>query len=211
MKPPPWQAPLALDTALAALRSRNFARGLVATTPSSPDPAVSERILVYGFTGDRLSSMLDAWIEPGDVEPLRLAIGADQGRSDAMCRSPAEYVWTLGASELRLWRKGILAGQFSAAECRVRRGRIRSWAAIPAREIVSVHGFVSPGWTERGIRLERSAGRVITVARKRSFGPLFDPTYDAIDLTCETAWLLELARAMAAATGIPVSFDADLA
>lgn len=208
--PPAWQAPLALDDVLAALRARNFARGVVAATPSSPDPALSERILVYAFAGDRLSAMLDAWIEPAGVEPLRIAIGADPGGSDAMYQSAAEYVWALGADDLRLWRREALVGRFSAAECRVRTSPLGSWAAIPTSEIASVHGFLSPAWTERGIRLERSAGRGIGVARKRSFGPLFDPTYDAIDLTCETGWLVELARAIAAAIGIPVSFDADL-
>lgn len=210
----PHETPRQLEEILEKLREWQLEKAIVARGQYSPAPLRSERTLVYRQGTSRLAKIVDAWLAPADgeavVSVLKARCETVVGACDAMYATAPRYVWATEARALQLWHRGVLVGSFTGDQCRVRRSLFHRWHAVPCTSLASVYVFLSPTWSRRGVMLERGPHPGVLVAAKKELSAWLDPTYDGIDLICDASWAVELARAIAATTGLPLRLHEDL-
>ncbi len=127
------------------------------------------------------------------------------GEFDTMYGTPWGYAWTTPPNVFRLYdEQGLLLAVRDGAVCFRRQNTM---ALIPLQDIVQAVGWLSPDWSERGVRLDLREGPPLMVAEKTEYMAHLDPTYDGIDLMCDAAWVGQLGNAIA--TGLGVAYVAE--
>lgn len=124
------------------------------------------------------------------------------GEFDTMYGTPWSYAWTTPPNAFRLYdEKGLL---FAVQDDTVVLRREQIMTVVHLRDVVQVVGWLSPDWSERGVRLDLQQGKQLLVAERTEPMAYLDPTYDGIDLMCDASWVGQLGKTMA--TGIGVSY-----
>lgn len=122
------------------------------------------------------------------------------GEFDTMYGTPWGYAWTTPPNAFRLYdEQGLLfAVQNDSFVLRYESVLV----TVSLEEIVQVVGWLSPDWSERGIRLDLRDGKPLMIAQKIEDMAHLDPTYDGIDLMCDASWVGQLGTAMAKGLGV---------
>jgi hypothetical protein len=126
------------------------------------------------------------------------------GELDFMAKTDWKLAWTEAPAPFHLVARERDGCKVESAAC------LLGSRSIPRPEIVSVHAFLEQGWLERGVALRLRSGEELDVARDRDEFVAIDPTYDGINLMCDTSWVLSLGRSLAAALGVPFTRHEDL-
>lgn len=127
------------------------------------------------------------------------------GEFDTMYGTPWAYAWTTSPNAFRLYdEQGLLfAVQNDSFVLRYESVLV----TVSLEEIVQVVGWLSPDWSERGIRLDLRDGKPLMIAERTEAMAQLDPTYDGIDLMCDAAWVGRLGKAMAKGLGVPYAAE----
>lgn len=198
---PRHKRPASWKTVVSEL-PRSAAPILIAVGQYSPDPQSAQRVALF----ESSQCVCDRWIRSADLPALRehLAKGRTvrTGEMDAMYATAWHCAWTTDGGPFELWdREGLLAYQQGDTVL------LRSGERAAMGDIAYVHAFLGEAWIERGVRLVLKDGRALTVARQEDPISLIDPTYDAINIQCEAAWTVSIARSLARILGVPVEED----
>ncbi len=202
-----------LEAATGLLSRAGADRLILAPAMYSPDPDASQRILAFERSRSRIRKVADVWLKSNDIPKFEDAASriseAVQGKCDAMYATKPKLVWASIDSTLTLWVKGKAKIRFNRNTIEVLR-HLGNWTSWPTAHFRTCHAFLSPTWAKRGLKLRRGLGRSILVTERREPMAFFDPTYDGLDLMADTAWLVELSRAVADATGLPLRMHKNL-
>jgi hypothetical protein len=214
-QPLPHQTLLGSSAALALLRARGPAAIVVACGQYSPDPAQAERTLFFEPRGNRLITILDAWLAPEARQEVLAALQDSAcvatGSCSATYAAGAEVVWADCGEELRLWQHGLLVARFGPHATWVRQWLVGPWKEYSNARFSLAHGYLSRSWLRRGVRLCADGRRALPIAWIFDPVVLFDPTYDGTDLASDASWVRSLATAISDVTAIPIKLDSPLA
>lgn len=210
--PLPHESPASCDDLMARLGRALWPAAVVVRAQYSPDPGQVERVLIFAELGQRLRQLADVWLSAESLEQaLQQLPDARGGGCSAMYGTPPIHVWAAhrdatGSDQLKLWRRRSLVARFTALDVHLK-GAFGRWVSWPCTDFDTVRAFLSSDWSRRGVRLEATTGPARIVASTRELSALFDPTYDALDVLCDAAWTVDLARAVAATSQIRFSAD----
>lgn len=207
----PDETPMNHAEVLSKLRAADTKLPVIVKGQYSPDPMKAERILVFDENGNRLLNVLDAWITPETYQQVIASFSGIArprfGSCSAMAGTKPKYIWAVRDKELRLWHSRALVARFTPQQCLIRRRFVGSWSKLPISEFNFVHAFVSTTWVRREVVLESDDGRNIVIARAMDLMPIIDPTYDGLDVMCDTSWARSLAESISVATAIPLKLN----
>lgn len=208
---PPPQLPRETAHILQRLARLGLKSLVVAKGQYSPYPRESERVLFFAEKNDRLKPLLDTWLPPrvyqAVLDALPAGISVAIGSCSAMALNKPAHVWASKGRDLHLWKRGRLVGKFGSQHSELRCGWTGKWRSIPNAELSCAHGFLSPNWLQRGVKLCRKDGQCYMAAHARDPIVFIDPTYDNMDLVCDASWVPDLAKSVAFATGLAVQLD----
>jgi len=168
-------------------------------------PSPGKRVLVF-----RDGTLLaDRWVRASELTRLEAALAKDRrvrrGECDAMYATGWSCLWTVDGPPLEVWDpEGSLVRQEGDLL------RFRNGDSCRAIDVARVHGYLEDAWVTRGVRCVLKGGASITVAEDKDSFVLVDPTYDGLNITCDAAWVVSLARALGKALGAPVQTDEPL-
>ena len=201
----PHQSPVPCDHILSLLRKARKGPLLLCHGTYSPNPAVSERILIFEVSTGRLKRVFDGWLRTEDSIKFKSIAGEFivKAECDAMCASPAKFVWATLEGVLVIWRNLQPTARIGVEVVELRT-RVGHWKPFATREFTMCHAFLSDSWATRGVRLRRRRKKSVVVAKRIEALSFLDPTYDGLALMAETAWVSCLASAVASATGLPL-------
>ena len=176
---------------------------LVCTAQYSPHPAETERVLVLGLRDGGVQLCADAWVETAAIDNLLGLLSSGhvrKGRCDAMYATAWQVAWAIDKGPLEVWdpRGRILWHQAGALVHRER-------GLLP--HLHQVRAALGAGWVERSLVLEVEGAPSCVVASCSDLKAALDPTYDALDLLTDAAWLVELARELSDRLGVPTTLD----
>ena len=203
-------ASLVLDELEPSLREPRVL--LLAQGEYSPSPSTARRWFVLGVGEDGARELGSAWLVDVEhahlFEALRSEHHVVEGTCDAMYATSWTLAWTKALpGSCRVWSR-------SGLRCLVGDGSVE-WARglhrLPVEKVEAVEGFVDEDWVRRELRLRlRGGGRRIRLARVDESVAALDPTYGAFELICDAAWLMDLARELAEALGVPADCHEEL-
>lgn len=160
--------------------------------------------LIYG----RLWCFWSGWV---DLAKLRVDLTSNgkqvqviAGKSDAMSATSPVYVWAKIYNVLHCWKNGTLVFKGGAAGIKVAKAH-----DIPLSHIQAISCDISQDWSRRTISVVTANGK-IELASRTEWSVQFDPTYDGVDLLCDSSWLLALGRAIADTLDLPLIVHPDL-
>lgn len=211
----PHKATPGSSAVLATLCARKLASVIVACGQYSPAPQSAERTLFFEESRGRLRPLLDVWLAPeahGEIlQALRGKARVATGACSALYTGKPSIVWADCGDELRLWRHGRLAARFSPRETAVRRWLIGPWKTYSNARFIAAHGFLSPSWLHRGVRLHGANRATVPIASMLDPIVFLDPAYRERDLAFDASWVRSLAGAISDVTSIPLKLDFPLA
>jgi len=177
-------------------------RLLLAEGEYSPSPSTARRWFVIAVDTERPEELAVVWLEEAQRERLEAELRSrhevTEGMCDAMYATDWKICWTRAhPGSCRVWKRDGLC-------CEVDGERLR-WdeQSLSAGEVDAVEGYVSGNWSERELRLRLRDGQKVLLEKQKDWRGSLDPTYDALNLWCDAAWLMDSARALAEALGVP--------
>lgn len=172
---------------------------------------VGRRVFLLAVAGEHLVQAADIWLAPGDLADL--CQGPDAA-SPAQCNAGFadrwNHAWCTQAGRLRLWNPGHLVLEATTGAVRLPPGWFHREKTVPASDLHHIHGWLGDDWVKRGISLVPREGEPLVIVTRREVAALLDPTYDALDLLCDAAWIRELALGLGEVLILPVELDKDL-
>jgi len=211
--PRPHEDCVDVEAAIGLLKRFKPTCLVIAHAMYSPCPDESERILAFDNAKSRLRKIADFWLRSEDI-PTFKAAGEEASdvvyaQCDGMYATSPKLVWAKVNGFLNLWQRNQATMRFGPQQIHVR-GYLGRWRSHQTETFRTCHAFLSPTWMLRGLRLKRKSGSSIVVAKHREPLALIDPTYDVLDLLGDTEWLVNLSRAVADATGLPLKMHRHL-
>lgn len=93
----------------------------------------------------------------------------------------------------------------------MRRWLVGPWKKYSNARFVAAHGYLSPSWLHRGVRLHGAGRATVPIARMLDPIVFLDPAYRQEDLASDASWVRDLASAISDVTSIPLTLDSALA
>lgn len=155
----------------------------------------------------------EGFLPKAGLDELRTRLAASgvafPGELDFMYATAWRYAWTVPPAPCWLVDGEGTVVRTLASDVLVRTTDGRK-VAIARSAIARVHADLSDDWALRTVAFECDGGERLEVAREEDPFVYFDPTYDGINLFCDTAWAVQLARALATALALPINLHPDL-
>lgn len=210
--PPPLSALVrSIDEIEVDLRQRAGDPGaplVLAEGDLSPEPDVARRWFALEAKEEAITELLSFWIRTGEHDALVSRFPGRVialGNCDAMYATPWEHVWYAEGGRLHVWGREPSVHVIADAAQLVLGDRV-----IERARIARLHRGLSSGWGEHWVDLVTTDGEVVRLFSKREDFAFVDPTYDGIDLLCDSAWAGDIARALAGVLGVEVTRHPDL-
>ncbi|HZU97659.1 MAG TPA: hypothetical protein VFF73_13245, partial [Planctomycetota bacterium] len=118
------------------------------------------------------------------------------GELDFMHATPWAYAWTVAPAPFHLVEPGRHVARVEGHDL------VLADRTIARIDIASVDVSLSKDWAIRKVVLVLRSGERVDVATQTDEIVYADPTYDGINLMCETSWASHLGRSLAAALGV---------
>jgi hypothetical protein len=169
---------------------------LVAVGQYSPAPHEVERAFVIDVEREP-SVLADLWMAPAEIAALATALGARRAETDAMYATAWQLAWTVGT--------GACVWDHRGKRAWIERGRLHvERDAIAIADVRAVEVYLKHGAVQRGVRVLLASGERRVIAKQHDPIVALDPTYDDLQLFCDTAWARSLGGSLAGALGVPL-------
>lgn len=172
------------------------------------DPKLSARYITFKTQDRSLHQLRTDWILtkewPLFIEQLSHEPNWFLGNCDAMYGTGSQFVWVQHSERFLIFDSGRCLFEFSNGVVYLDNTQ------LPVTQVQEVHGFLSKDWVKRGIQLRLYSGSLIPVAETEEWVAKVDPTYDAIDITMDAAWVWALGNGIAKALSLPLILDKPL-
>lgn len=199
MPPPARDAARPADLVAAARAAGDDPR-LLLVRSSLPFGDDLTRVGLFSTAG-ALTPLADALVRAADLPELDAALRelgpVATGGWDAFYATAWRWVWSVDASEVRLWDRAdnALAAVATPGALTVR------WLRLT--DVRQIDLTIDPTWVHRSLRALRDDNAPVDLVSVEDDAPMADPTYDATLLDLDTTWLADLGAALAAALRVP--------
>ena len=149
-------------------------------------------VLIFSMAGGKPRLLTDLIVPEAQASVSKERIRESRVATGLFHPRHVGWFWSATPERFRLWSPDRIVLEGKAGRLQLPDGTF-----LDITEVAGVEPYVTPNWSERGVRLVTGDGGTVTVASDTSCIAEVDPTYDDDLLEWDTGWARLLARTIA--------------